>query len=159
LAELGEYRPDLLDRPRLVVGTKADITTSTDPSDIGFTPDGESRFVISAVTGDGVARLVGAMARHVHEARQQQETDSEGVVLLRPVPTGAAVERMGDGEFRVRGRDVERIVALNDVTTPDAVSYISHRLDRLGVMKLLARAGASEGDVVWIGDFSFEYQP
>jgi GTP-binding protein len=66
---------------------------------------------------------------------------------------------MGDGEFRVRGRDVERIVALNDVTTPDAVSYISHRLDRLGVMKLLARAGASEGDVVWIGDFSFEYQP
>jgi hypothetical protein len=26
-------------------------------------------------------------------------------------------------------------------------------------MKLLARAGASEGDVVWIGDFSFEYQP
>jgi GTP-binding protein len=159
LAELGEYRPDLLERPRLVVGTKADITVSTDPADIGFTPDGESRFVISAVTGDGVARLVGAMARHVHEARQQQQTVTEGVVLLRPVPTGAAVERMGDGEFRVRGRDVERIVALNDVTTPDAVSYISHRLDRLGVMKLLARAGASEGDVVWIGDFSFEYQP
>ncbi len=158
LAELGEYRPELLERPRLVVGTKADITTSTDPADIGFTPDGESRFVISAVTGDGVARLVGAMARHVHEARQE-EPESEGLVLLRPVPTGAAVERMGDGEFRVHGRDVERVVALNDVTTPDAVAYISYRLDRLGVMKLLARAGASEGDVVWIGDFSFEYLP
>ena len=63
------------------------------------------------------------------------------------------------GEFRVSGRDVERVVALNDITTPDAVSYISHRLDRLGVMRLLARAGASEGDVVWIGEFSFEYQP
>jgi GTP-binding protein len=158
LAELGEYRPGLLERPRLVVGTKADITTSTDPADIGFTPDGESRFVISAVTGDGLARLVGAMARRVHEARQQ-EPEPEGLVLLRPVPTGAAVERLGDGEFRVRGRDVERVVALNDVTTPDAVAYISHRLDRLGVMKLLARAGASEGDVVWIGEFSFEYQP
>ena len=31
LAELGDYRPELLERPRLVVGTKADITGTTDP--------------------------------------------------------------------------------------------------------------------------------
>ena len=43
------------------------------------------------------------------------------------------------------------MVALNDVTTPDAVAYIDHRLTRLGVPKALARAGAREGDVVWIG--------
>ncbi len=158
LAELGEYRPELLDRPRLVVGTKADITTTTDPAELGFAADGETRYVISAVTGDGVARVVGAMARLVHEAREAVP-EPDGVVLIRPVPAGASVERVGAGEFRLSGRDVERVVALNDITTPDAVSYISHRLDRLGVMKLLARAGASEGDVVWIGEFSFEYQP
>jgi GTPase len=158
VAELGRYRPDLLTRPRLVVGTKADLTGTTDPQEIGFEPDNEFRFIISAVTGDGVSRLVGAMARLVHEARQE-EPAAEGVVLIRPEPVGAAVERLNDGEFRVSGRDVERVVALNDVTTPDAVSYISQRLDRLGVMKALARAGAAEGDVVWIGDFSFEYQP
>ena len=65
---------------------------------------------------------------------------------------------MGDNEFRVSGRDVERVVALNDVTSPDAMGYITHRLDRLGVNRLLARAGAADGDVVWIGDFSFEYR-
>ena len=157
LAELGDYRPELLDRPRLVVGTKADITGTTDPAELGFAPDGESRFVISAVTGDGVATLVGAMARLVHEARQATP-EPDGVVLLRPAPTGAAVARLGENEFRVTGRDVERVVALNDVTSPDALSYISHRLERLGVTKLLARAGAADGDVVWIGDFSFEYR-
>jgi GTP-binding protein len=157
LHELGAYKPKLLDRPRLVVGTKADLTAGLD--DLGFAPDNESRFVVSAVTGDGVARLVGAMARLVDEARSRAAPEREGVVLLRPDPRGAAVERVGEGEFRVSGRDVERAVALNDVTTPDAISYISHRLDRLGVMRALARAGASEGDVVWIGDFSFEYQP
>ena len=68
------------------------------------------------------------------------------------------VERLDDGAFRVRGRDVERVVALNDVTTPDAMNYITHRLDRLGVNKLLARHGARDGDVVWIGDFSFDYR-
>jgi GTPase len=157
LAELGDYRPELLERPRLVIGTKADITGTTDPHELGFVPDDEQRFVISAVTGDGVRRVVGAMARLVHEARQATPKE-EGIVLLRPVPTGAQVERTGEGEFRVSGRDVERVVALNDVTTPDASSYIGHRLERLGVNKLLARAGASDGDVVWIGDFSFEYR-
>jgi len=157
LEELGAYRPDLLDRPRLVVGTKADITGTIDPAELGFEPDGEDRFVISAVTRDGLGPLVGAMARLVHEARSAVP-EVDGVVLLRPVPTGAAVEREGDHEFRVRGRDVERVVALNDITTSDAAAYISYRLDRLGVNKLLARAGAADGDVVWIGDFSFEYR-
>jgi len=45
------------------------------------------------------------------------------------------------------------------VTTPEALAYIDHRLERLGVPKLLARAGAADGDVVWVGDFSFEYRP
>ncbi len=79
-------------------------------------------------------------------------------MLLRPVPLGAAVEREGEHEFRVRGRDVERVVALNDITTTDAMAYIQFRLERLGVNKLLARAGAADGDVVWIGAFSFEYR-
>jgi GTP-binding protein len=157
LKELEAYRPELLERPRLIVGTKADLTGSTDPAELGFVADGETRFIISAVTHDGVDRLVGAMARLVHEARTE-EPKAEGVVLLRPEPTGAVVERLDDGAFRVRGRDVERTVALNDVTTPDAQNYISHRLERLGVNKLLARHGAREGDVVWIGDFSFEYR-
>jgi GTP-binding protein len=157
LDEIGAYRPDLLDRPRLVVGTKADITGTTDPAELGFVPDGETRFVISAVTRDGLGPLVGAMARLVHEARGAVP-EVDGVVLLRPVPTGAAVEREGDHEFRLRGRDVERVVALNDITSADAAAYISHRLDRLGVNRLLARAGAADGDVVWIGDFSFEYR-
>ena len=157
LAELGDYRPELLARPRLVVATKADLTATTDPTDLGFTPDGEQRFVISAVTGDGVRAVVGAMARLVDEARAATPRQ-DGVVLLRPAATGARVERIGSNEFRVTGRDVERVVALNDVTTPDAASFISLRLERLGVSKLLARAGATDGDVVWIGDFSFDYQ-
>ena len=153
LEELASYRPELLARPRLVVGTKADLVVDVDQ----FGGDGDTRLVISAVTGDGVRRLVGAMAAAVHEARAQT-AKREGLVLLRPAARGSLVERVGDHEFRVSGRDVERTVALNDVSTQEATAYISHRLDRLGVHKQLARAGATDGDVVWIGDFSFEYR-
>ena len=79
-------------------------------------------------------------------------------VGIRPETTGAAVERLDENEFRLVGREVERVVALNDVTTPEALAYIDERLERLGVNRMLTRAGVSDGDVVWIGEFSFEYR-
>ncbi len=151
LRELGRYQPELLERPRVVVGTKADAASPEQLAEW----DGP---VISAVTGHGVRDLVGCLAALVHEA-SQSEPVREGVVVLRPAPAGAWVERVGEGAFRVHGRQAERAVALNDVTTPDALAYITGRLKRLGVPRLLARAGAREGDVVWIGEFSFEYVP
>ncbi|WP_420453495.1 GTPase ObgE [Ilumatobacter sp.] len=153
LRELGDYQPDLLRRPRIIVGTKADAVDDGDLEVLEW--DGP---VVSSITGDGVGRLVGEMARLVHEARAEV-AHPDGMIVIRPEPAGAVVERLDDGSFRLVGRDVERVVALNDVTTPEALAYIDHRLERMGVLKLLARAGAGEGDVVWIGDFSFDYVP
>jgi len=146
LDELGNYEPALLERPRLVVGTKSDSAVHE--------WDGE---LLSAVTGQGVRELVGRMAALLHEAREQQPVE-EGIVILRPQADGARVERLGDHEFRLVGRQVERVVALNDVTTPEALSYIDHQLKRLGVPRLLARAGVSDGDTIHVAGFSFEYQ-
>ena len=151
LRELGQYRPELLERPRIVVGTKADLVP-TEAVDSSYFDA-----VISAVTRDGVRDLVGQMASMVHTSRAD-EPAVDGMVVLRPEPTGAVVERTDDGEYVVLGRDVERVVALNDVTTPEALAYIDQRLERLGVLRLLARAGVADGDVVHIGEFSFEYR-
>ncbi|MCB0957089.1 MAG: Obg family GTPase CgtA, partial [Ilumatobacter sp.] len=145
LHELGQYQPELLERPRLVVGTKSDSAIHD--------WDGAT---LSSVTNQGVRELVGRMAALVHEARQA-EPQTDGIVIIRPEAEGARVERLDEHEFRLVGRQVERVVALNDVTTPDALSYIDHQLKRLGVPKLLARAGARDGDVIWIASFSFEY--
>jgi GTP-binding protein len=147
LRELGAYRPELLERPRIVVGTKADMATEE--------WDGLS---ISAITNQGVRDLVDRMASLVHQARQEQP-ESEGLVIIRPEPEGARVERLGDHEFRLVGRQVERVVALNDVSTPEVLNFIDHQLKRLNIPRLLARAGAMEGDIIWIAEFSFEYQP
>ena len=88
---------------------------------------------------------------------RSEQPEAEGIVIIRPEADGARVERLGDHEFRLIGRQVERVVALNDVSTPEALSYIDHQLKRLGVSRLLTRAGAADGDVVWISGFSFEY--
>jgi GTP-binding protein len=147
LAELARFRPELLERPRLTVGTKADVAT-----------EAWTGRRMSAVTGDGVGMVVGELARLVHEARLE-EPQREGYVVLRPAAEGVRVVREPDGSFRVAGRDAERAVALSDLTDDQALAYADNRLKRLGVDKALARAGAQAGDVVHVGDFSFEYDP
>jgi GTPase len=147
LQELGAYRPDLLDRPRIVVASKADVAQHD--------WDGMR---LSAVTGEGLNPLLTGLRRIVEEARQA-EPDSEGFVIHRIEPDGVRVERTAEHEFTVHGRAAERAVALSDLTNPDALAYADRRLKRLGVDKALARAGALPGDVVHVGTLSFEYEP
>jgi GTP-binding protein len=146
LNELEQYQPELLARPRLVVGTKSDSAIHD--------WDGE---MISSITQQGVRELVQRLSTLVFEARQSQP-ENEGIVIIRPEAEGGKVERLGEHEFRLHGRQVERVVALNDVTTPEALNYIDYALKRLNVHKMLSKAGAQEGDVVWISSFSFEYR-
>ena len=152
LHELERYQPDLVDRPRLVVASKADTVVDADIP--GTTP---VDMAISAVTGRGIAQLVGKLADLVSAQRAGQPVDEGTIVIHRPLPGGFTVERLDDGTFRVVGKVAERAVALNDLTSDQAADYVQGRLRRIGVDRALARAGARDGDLVHIGDLSFEW--
>jgi GTPase len=145
LQEISRYRPDLLERPRLVVGTKADVAA------LPF--DG---LRISAVTGHGIDRFLGALATMVADARAA-ESRPEPFVVHRPREEGFSVARDDDGTWRVTGRAAERVVAMADLTNAEALAYVQERFRRMGVERALARAGAREGDLVRIGAVELEY--
>jgi GTP-binding protein len=145
--ELGRYRPELLERPRLVVGTKADVAR--------FEHEG---LRVSAVTGTGIRELLGLLAARVAEARAAAPVTG-AFVVHRPEPEGVRIERGPDGSFVVLGRPAERAVAVTDLTNAEALAYVHDRLRRIGVDRALARAGAREGDLVRIGTVQFEYEP
>ena len=145
LDELGRYRPDLLTRPRIVVGAKADVAQ--------FTYDGPC---ISAVTHQGLDPIVGRIGELVDRARADEPVP-ESYVVHRPVEEGFAVERDPDGAFRLRGRAAERVVAMADLTNVEAIEYVHIRFRKMGVEKALARAGAREGDIVRVAGLEFEY--
>ena len=84
---------------------------------------------------------------------------SETFVVHRPVTQDFRIERTDDGGFKVVGRPAERAVALSDLTNPDALDFAHYRLKRLGVDQALARAGATEGDLVHIGGHTFTFEP
>jgi GTP-binding protein len=147
--ELGNYRPELLERPRLVIGSKADAAG----------PEALAAWKaprISAATGEGVRWLLGRLVELVAHARAATPA-AEAFVVHRPAAEGFRVERVEDG-FVVVGRQAERAVALNDLTNREALAYVHDRLRRLGVDRALARAGARPGDTVRVGTMTFEYE-
>jgi GTP-binding protein len=149
LTELGSYRPELLERPRVVVGSKADLAGDG---------DGVCDMVLSAATGTGVAALVDRLGTLVQEARAEAELAGAGeVVVHRPVPEGVDVRRSGAGAWLVVGRAAERAVALSDLEDPGAQAEAVRRLRRLGVDRALARAGARDGDEITVGDMTFTW--
>jgi GTP-binding protein len=162
LDELGRYRPSLLERPRLLVGSRSDLVDGSTDLDVAAWADGgtddEARVVVSAVTGDGLSRLTGLLSDLVKGARHAEPVE-QGFVVHRPAAEGVRIERVDERTWRVVGRAAERAVSLSDVTTPDAQQYVQHRLKTLGVDKALARAGLGEGDSVQIGSFAFDYFP
>ncbi len=149
LGELEAYRPELAERPRIILGSRADLAG----------PDGADDFEglrIVSVTRQGVAELTGLMSEAVRQARAEAPV-TDGFAVHRPVPEGIRVEEVGHREFEVHGREAHRAVALSDLTDPDALAYAQGRLKKLGVDRSLARAGVRPGDTVHIGKLTFEY--
>jgi len=147
LAELGSYRPDLLDRPRLVVGSRADLVPEHDFDGL----------VVSSVTRAGVPQVLGALTELVRETRLNTP-EEEAVTIHRPVGSEVSIERLDDGSWNVVGRAALRAVALSDLTNEEALEFAQQRLTQLGVDAALRRAGVQFGDTVHIGDFSFDYE-
>jgi GTP-binding protein len=148
LGELGNYQADLLTRPRVVVGSKGDVAA--------YELDGVDS--ISAVTGEGLDKLVGTLAGLVTSARNEEaEALEHEVVVHRPIPDEITVDRNGPSAWTVHGRAARRAVRFQDLTDDQALAEIIHRLRELGVDRLLTRAGVKDGDVVTIGTLSFEW--
>lgn len=155
LGELAGYRPELLARPRIVVGSRLDLAVRTPGAESAESAGCDLK--ISAVTGAGLDELLRRVAALVDRARAEPAV-TRSPIVHRPTPVGVAVVRDPDGAFRVVGRAAERAVALADLTNPEAVAYVQARLHRLGVDRALARAGAEAGDVVRIAGHELTWE-
>ena len=151
LDELGRYQPSLLERPRLLVGSRADMASGD--MDTSFCD-----LVISSVTRQGLDELIRQAATLVAEARATQVSVQESEIRVhRPAKEGIVVERQDDGAYVVRGRAAERAVRLSDLTDDGALDEAVRRLEKLGVDRMLSRAGVHEGDRVIVGDLEFSW--
>lgn len=148
--ELGDFSPELLERPRVVAISKMDLPEAREAA-----TELEDVHLFSSITGDGVSELLFSIATEVDLA-ERSRPEREGYVLHRPVRPQFSVYRDGES-WVVEGIGAERAVRFADLTNPQAADMAADRLERLGVEQALEDAGVETGDTVRIGDLEFEF--
>jgi GTPase len=162
--ELELYNPALAAKPELVALNKIDR-----PDVRGRVPELLARFkeawpelnvaAVSALTTRGVDQLVGWLADTLAALPKELPSPSQTMKVYRMPPTdeGWTIDIESDG-YRVRGKRVERVVAMTDLTNPDAVEMLQGTLKRMGVLQALEAAGVGSGDTVHFGNVELEWE-
>jgi GTPase len=160
--ELEEYSEHLASRPQIVVLTKIDLQEARDKWPVlhqRADAVGLPVFAISSATRDGVRELMNATAERLREiqtedaerqARLAREVPTTGAVL-RPEPEDAFTVEIAPDGFWVRGKRIERMVAMTHIESGESMERLEKRLRKLGVTEALEQAGVQPGDVVHFG--------
>ena len=140
----------------MVVLLKADLPETVDAAPGLEDRIGEPVHVSSAVTREGLAPLLHAIA-DIIDLAVREAPERLGFMLHRPVPEGFTIEHDGEA-WVVSGRAADRAVGFDDLTRPEVADLAAVRLKRAGVEEALRRAGAEPGDDVRIGTIVFEFR-
>jgi GTPase len=165
--ELAEHDARLAALPRLLALSKADLV----PPEAAAAAAAEWRarvdfpvLVTSSATGAGLLELRNELLGRVPVAEAPAEGTGEDEVaefaVFRPGASKAfEISRADSGEWVVSGEAVERLIARHDLENDEALALVERRLQRMGVIAALERAGFGPGDDVEIGGTVFELDP
>ncbi|MEZ7891382.1 MAG: GTPase ObgE [Candidatus Wallbacteria bacterium] len=69
------------------------------------------------------------------------------------------IQKNPDNSYSIICPEFERAVSVINFRTEDAIYYFRKTLKKFEIDKALRKAGAQEGDSIFVQDFEFEYQP
>jgi GTP-binding protein len=160
--ELALYDEKLGRRPQIVVLNKIDlpeVQKRWETIRTTLKARGVEVMAISAATQQGVGKLVQKLFQTVAELHEPEREASAALPLyeLPPEELPFEVEKIGEGEYRVSGKRIERAAAMTYWDYDEAVLRFQRTLDILGITEALRKAGIVEGDTVYIGAHELEW--
>jgi GTPase len=163
-SELKKYSAALARRPHLVALNKMDAVR--DASEVlafrqRMVKLRRRTFPISATTGEGVKDLLWAAARTLEKRKSEAAPQPLPALKVYRGPSSAQPFTIVpiEGGYRVSGNQLERLLAMTDITNPEGLAHFQRMLDRWGLNDALARQGARGGETVQISDVEFLYDP
>lgn len=169
--ELELYSPRLAQKPQLVVFNKIDL-----PDAQAIWPlvrqeleePGVPVMAISAVTHENVPELLQRIAGILQELPAHREPPvAEELPVLRPagVEQPFRIFRRGEREspdaeltWRVEGERVDRLAAMTDWNSDEAIARFQRQIRALGLVEALESAGVQDGDTVIVGDMELTWE-
>ena len=154
------YSTKLARRKQLVVANKMDLPDSADNFVIlkeYVEEKGYEIMPVSAATGEGLQEL---MWKAYEMARQYVAEPEEeiGVVEEGDPDSFEIIRGAEDADFEVKGKNIERLVAMTNFDNSEALYRFQLIWKRLKIEDALLEAGIQEGQTVRILDMVFNYQ-
>ncbi|MBV9402153.1 MAG: GTPase ObgE [Candidatus Eremiobacteraeota bacterium] len=153
-AELRAWNAKLLARPILPVLSKLDLPSARESLEElrGQIPALRG---ISAATGEGVQDLIYSIAQITASAPSPEVITPHPRIVLSP-KEAFHIEKQS-GIFVISGERVERLAAMTNFDSDEALVRFEQILAKMGVERKLREMGALEGDTVRIGSVEFTY--
>ncbi|MDQ3809811.1 MAG: GTPase ObgE [Chloroflexota bacterium] len=160
--ELEAYSAEVAAKPEIVVANKLDLPGARQGLDRLREALPHRRVLgVSTVTNEGIPELLQALADVLATLPSPEaEAGTDQVRVYRPAAQddgSFSVERVQEGSYRVRGKRVERMVAMTDLASEEGINHLQKQLERQGVFEALERAGVQVGDTVAIADWETEW--
>lgn len=157
-AELAAFDPALAAKPQIVALTKLDLPAARKiwpKVRRAMEKRGLPVTSISAATNKGVRELVQLIAQTL--ATLPADVSAELPVIRPAAPEDVFTVEREDHGWRVRGKKVERLMAMTYWNEPESVERLQRILKAMGVDDALRAAGVQEGDMVRIGEGELEW--
>lgn len=154
--ELRQYKPELLERPYLIVANKIDLPQAQENLGMLQEKFGDKVMAISAVTGQGLDELIEKTfallqsvppTEHVGEARVIRKFQEEVPFVIEIVA----------GVYQVSGKRIENLVSMTNFQQEESLQKFQRTTARMGLDAALKAKGIKVGDTVRIKDMEFEY--
>lgn len=164
--ELKEYNLRLSERPQIIVANKMDMPDAEENLEMFKEQIHEDIkiFPISALTRQGLRDLLFEIADLLETTPEFPLYEEEDKLSTQRVlykhtaeDLGFSVSRESDGSFIVSGSQVEKLFKMTDFTRDEAVKRFARQLRGMGVDEALREHGASDGDIVKLLDYEFEF--
>lgn len=161
--ELSLFDTLLGQKPQIVVVNKVDVPEvkrRVDDIKEAFREAGINVRFISAATGEGVAVLMREAWQKLQSITIPKVEGEEPKKVFRPQPRGAGLTIHKEGDvFVVEVPGLERMVSDTGEATPELQLHVQRQLTRIGLNRILGRAGAKPGDKVRCGIVEWEWIP
>lgn len=158
--ELAQYSERLARRKQLVVANKMDLPEAQE--NFGRLKEyveakGYKITKASAATGEGLRELM-FQAYELLEAYVPEEDEQELSRFDEIDPDSYEIVVGNDTDYEVRGKNIERLVAMTNFDNDEALYRFQLIWKRLGIDEALKEKGVQEGETVRIRDMVFEYK-
>jgi GTP-binding protein len=130
--ELETYKFEVGAKPEIVVANKLDLPGAREGFErLRAALPGRRVVGVSTVTNEGIPELLGVVATVLAELPKPTTVDEPSHVrVYRLAPEeeeGFSVDSSPDGMYRVRGKRVERMVAMTDLNSEEGVDHLQKR--------------------------------